>query len=83
MRIMGIDDIRQIPFDLEHDIQVNHRGGRSLGVEGFERFNEALAQRLDPIDIPGIVLGQYLQGDGLLLLGRHLRSRILLCVPCG
>lgn len=83
MRIMGIDDIRQIPFDLEHDIQVNHRGGWSLGVEGFERFNEALAQRLDPINIPGVVLRQYLQGDSLLLLGCRLRSCVLLCVPCG
>lgn len=83
MRIMGIDDIRQISFDLKHDIQVNHRGGRFLGIEGFQRFNETLAQRLDPIDIPRVVLGQYLQGNGLLLLRRCLRFCFLLCVPCG
>jgi len=81
MGIVRIDYIRQIPFDLEYDIEIDHRGWRLLWIQRVERLDEALTQCLDPIDITGIVFGEYLQRDGLLLLGRRLGHLLLLCMP--
>jgi hypothetical protein len=67
MRVMRVDNVGEIPYDLKHDIEIDRRHRHQARLQGIFGFDNPVFDCGDPVDIPHFRFGKIIKGQRMFL----------------